>query len=174
MLIVKFKSLFLRAALAGGLCMVVAGSLGAEVVTTSFQNGKDGYTGTFDRWISETLEDNQDGSTVVNDFMDGYKMDSSPDTQALLRFDNIFGSDPGQIPSGATILSAELIVTTALVGNAQTGGPYGVAGLLQPFDSTTSYFVDFTTTTDLVSRGAWWQDGSATRPVGGYGRQHPG
>ncbi|UCF16745.1 MAG: DNRLRE domain-containing protein, partial [Phycisphaerales bacterium] len=174
MLIVKLKSLFLRAALAGGLCMVVAGSLGAEVVTTSFQNGKDGYTGTFDRWISETLEDNQDGSTVVNDFMDGYKTDSSPDTQALLRFDNIFGSDPGQIPSGATILSAELIVTTALVGNAQTGGPYGVAGLLQPFDSTTSYFVDFTTTTDLVSRGAWWQDGSATRPVGGYGRQHPG
>ncbi|MEA3224699.1 MAG: DNRLRE domain-containing protein [Planctomycetota bacterium] len=174
MMIAKFKSLIFRAALAGGFCMVVAGSVGAKVVTTSFQNGADGYTGTFDRWIGERDQDNQDGSTVVNDFMDGYKTDSSPDTQALLRFDNIIGSEPGQIPAGATILSAELIVTTSLAGNAQTGGPYGVAGLLQPFDSTTSYFVDFTSTTNLVSRGAWWQDGSATRPVGGYGRQHPG
>jgi len=174
MLIVKFKSLFLRTALAGGFCIVVAGSVGAEVVTTSFQNGLDGYTGTFDRTISERDEHNVDGSEVVNDFLDGYKTDTSPDEQRLMRFDNIIGSEPGQIPAGATILSAELIVTTALVGNAQTGGPYGVAGLLQPFDSTTSYFVDFTTTTDLVSRGAWWQDGSATRPVGGYGRQHQG
>ncbi len=174
MLTVKFKSLISHAALAGGFCMLVAGIAAAQVVTTSFQNGADGYTGTFDRWIGEREQDNQDGSTVANDFMDGYKTDSSPDTQALLRFDNIIGSDPGQIPAGATILSAELIVTTSLVGNAQTGGPYGVAGLLQPFDSTTSYFIDFTTTTNLVSRGAWWQDGSATRPVGGYGRQHPG
>ena len=174
MMIVKFKSLFLRAALAGGFCMVVAGSLVAEVVTTSFQNGLDGYTGTFDRTISERDEHNLDGSEVVNDFLDGYTRDSSPDEQRLIRFDNIIGSEPGQIPAGATVLSAELIVTTGLVGNAQTAGPYGVAGLLQPFDSTTSYFIDFTTTTDLVSRGAWWQDGSATRPVGGYGRQHPG
>ena len=174
MLIVELKSLFLRAALAGGLCMVMAASLAAEVVTTSFQNGVDGYTGTFDRTISERDEHNVDGSEVVNDFLDGYQTDSSPDEQRLIRFDNIIGSEPGQIPAGATILSAELIVTTGLVGNAQTGGPYGVAGLLQPFDSTTSYFVDFATTTDLVSRGAWWQDGSATRPVGGYGRQHPG
>ncbi|MHC4625771.1 MAG: hypothetical protein ACYTDV_02210 [Planctomycetota bacterium] len=174
MLIVKFKSSFLHAALAGGLCMVMAGSLAAEVVTTSFQNGKDGYTGTFDRTISERDAHNLDGSEVPYDFLDGYKTDSSPDEQRLMRFDNIIGSEPGQIPAGATVLSAELIVTTALVGNAQTAGPYGVAGLLQPFDSTTSYFVDFTTTTDLVSRGAWWQDGSATRPVGGYGRQHPG
>ena len=174
MLIVKFKSLFLCAALAGGFCMVVAGSVAAEVVTVSFQNGVDGYTGTFDRTISERLEHNVNGSEVVNDFVDGYAMDSSPDAQRLIRFDNIIGSEPNQIPSGATILSAELIVTTSLVGNAATGGPYGVAGLLQPFDSTTSYFIDFITTTDMGSRGAWWQDGSATRPVGGYGRQNPG
>jgi len=171
---VKFKSIIFRAALAGGFCVALVGIAAAQVSTTSFQNGADGYTGTFDRWVGERDQDNQDGSTVANDFMDGYATDSSPDTQALLRFDSIIGSDPGQIPSGATVLSAELIVTTSLVGNAQTGGPYGVAGLLQPFDSTTSYFIDFTTTTNLGSRGAWWQDGSATRPVGGYGRQHPG
>ena len=173
-MITKLKSIVSRAALAGGFCVALVGIAGAQVVTISFQNGADGYTGTFDRTISERNDHNVDGSEVVNDFLDGYQTDSSPDEQRLIRFDNIIGDEPGQIPAGATILSAELIVTTSLVGNAQTGGPYGVAGLLQPFDSTTSYFVDFSTTTDLVSRGAWWQDGSATRPVGGYGRQHPG
>jgi len=171
---VKFKSLISHAVLAGGFCVALVGIAGAQVVTTSFQNGADGYTGTFDRTISERDEHNVDGSEVVNDFLDGYQTDASPDEQRLIRFDNIIGSEPGQIPAGATILSAELILTTSLVSNAQTGGPYGVAGILQPFDSTTTYFVDFTTTTDLGSRGAWWQDGSATRPVGGYGRQHPG
>lgn len=174
MVIAKFKSFISHAALAGGFCVALAGIAGAQVVPTSFQNGVDGYTGTFDRTISERNDHNVNGSEVVNDFLDGYQTDSSPDEQRLIRFDNIIGSEPGQIPAGATILSAELVVTTSLVGNAQTGGPYGVAGLLQPFDSTTSYFIDFTSTTNLVSRGAWWQDGSATRPVGGYGRQHPG
>lgn len=170
----KFKSFIFIVALAGIFCLAFTGIAGGEVVTVSFQNGDNGYMGTFDRTISERNDHNVDGSEVVHDFLDGYKTDSSPDEQRLIRFDGIIGSEAGQIPVGATILGAELVVTTSLVGNAQTGGPYGVAGLLQAFDSTTSYFVDFASTTNLVSRGAWWQDGSATRPVGGFGRQHPG
>ncbi|GAI89035.1 unnamed protein product, partial [marine sediment metagenome] len=112
----------------------------ATVVTVSFQNGVDGYTGTFDRTISERLAHNVNGSEVVYDYLDGYATDSSADEQRLTRFDNIIGSEPNQIPSGATILSAELIVTTSLESSADTEGPFGVAGLLQPFDSTTSYF----------------------------------
>lgn len=174
-MIAKFKSLISQAALAVGFCVALAGITAAQVVTTSFQNGVDDYTGMFDRRIGERFDDEVNGIDTQNYFLDGFKTDqSSPDTQGLVRFDDIIGSDPGQIPSGATILSAELILTTSLVGNAQTGGPYGVAGMLQPFDSTTSYFSDFSSTTDLLSRGAWWQDGSAMRPVGGYGRQHPG
>ncbi|OHB80064.1 MAG: hypothetical protein A2Z25_06475 [Planctomycetes bacterium RBG_16_55_9] len=174
MRIAKFRSFIFHAVLAGGFCAIFVGSAAAQVVTISFQNGVNGYTGTFDRMISERDEHNVNGSEVVNDFLDGYQTDTSPDEQALMRFDDIFGDDPGQIPSGATILSAELVLTTSLVGNAQTGGPYGVAGMLQPFDSTTTYFGDFTSTTNLVSRGAWWQDGSATRPVGGYGYEDQG
>jgi len=174
-MIAEFRSLIYRASLAGGLCVILVGIAAAQVVTTSFQNGVDDYTETFDRRIGERFDDEVDGISAPRYFLDGFQPNqTSPDTQGLLRFDNIIGSDPGQIPSEATILSAELILTTSLVGNAQTGGPYGVAKLLQPFDSTTSYFSDFTTTTDLVSRGAWWQDGTATRPMGGYGRQHPG
>jgi hypothetical protein len=173
MLSVKFKSLFLCAAFTVGFCMAVAGSAGANVVTISFQNGVNGYNGAFDRTISEREEHNVDGSGVINDFLDGYQKDTSPDEQRLLRFDNIIGSEPRQIPAGATILSAELTVTTAFVSNAQTGGPYGVAGVLQAFDSATMYY-DFISETEMVSRGPWWQDGSATRPTGGFGRQHPG
>jgi len=170
---VKFKSLFLRAALVGGLCVAVTGSVVAEVVTTSFQNGVNGYTGTFERTISERNDHNVNGSEVPNDFLDGYQKDTSPDEQRLIRFDNIIGSDPGQIPAGATILSAKLVVNTSLFGNAQTGGPYGVAGIIQPFDSTTMYY-DYVSQTEMVGRGPWWEDGSATRPVSAYGPQDQG
>ena len=174
MLTVRLRSLFVRGALVGCLCVALAGMAAGQVVTTSFQNGIDGYAGAFDRRIGERSGDEQDGSTVASYFLDGFTVDrSSPDTQALLRFDDVIGDAAGQIPAGATILSAELILTTSVRGNAQTSGPYGVAGMLQAFDSTTSYF-DFISETDLVSRGAWWQDGSATRPVGGYGFQTPG
>ncbi len=175
MLTVGLKNLCLRTALAGGLCLAMIGSVVAEVVTTSFQNGANGYTGTFDRRVTDRAADEVDGSTIPSYYLDGYKADlTSPDAQGLLRFDDIIGNDPCQIPAGATVLDAKLTVTTSLAGNAQTSGPYGVAGLLQPFDSTTSYFVDFGSDTDMGSRGPWWQDGSATRPMGGFGFQIQG
>jgi hypothetical protein len=146
----------------------------AVTTTVSFQNGANGYTGTFDRRISSGNEESN-GADAAAHFIDGFATaGGSNDTQGLIRFDNMFGNGSGQIPSGATILDAKLTVTTSLAGNAETNGPFGVAGLLQPFDATTSYFSNFTSTTDFTSRGAWWQDGSATRPVGGYGFQIPG
>ena len=175
MLMVRFKRSCLRTALVGGLCLALASVAAGQVVTTSFQNGADGYAGAVDRRVSDRAADEIDGGTLPSYYLDGYKTDlTSPDAQGLLRFDDIIGSDPNQIPSGATILGAELTLTTSLAGNAQTAGPYGVSALLQPFDSTTSYFVDFGSETDMGSRGAWWQDGSATRPVGGFGFQIQG
>lgn len=175
MLYAKWKNLCLRAAVAGGFCLAGAGLAAAEVVTVSFQNGVNGYNGTFDRRIGERDGDQTDGMTVTSYFLDGFLPDrTSPDAQGLVRFDDILGTDPNLIPPGATILSADLVITTSIAGNAQTGGPWGVAGLLKPFSSTTSYFADFNSTTDMVSRGPWWQDGSATRPVGGFGAQAQG
>src|SRR5688572_19381578 len=88
-------------------------ALGITTATTSFQNGVAGYTGTFDMRISMTeTRDGTLGSTVTNYLIDGYAPDNpettmtnefSPDEQGLLRFDNIFGSNPGQIPLGALI-----------------------------------------------------------------------
>jgi hypothetical protein len=152
-----------------------ASSALAITQSVSFQNGANGYNGTFDRRISSGNEigNGADSAAYFLDGFNGVAMDSN-DTQGLIRFNNIIGNGPGQIPSGATILNAKLTVTTSLAGNAQTSGPYGVAGLLKAVGPTTDYFADFMSTTDHTSRGAWWQDGSATRPVGGFGFQLPG
>jgi hypothetical protein len=166
----------LRFALAGVSGFALSGFAHAQVASTSFQNGANGYNGTFDRQISQRTTIEKDGSTVAAYFLDGYdggNGGTSTDDQGLIRFDNIIGNGAGQIPAGATILSAKLTVTTSLAGNAQTNGPYGVSGLLQPFNSSTSYF-NYTSTSDFGSRGPWYQDGSATRAVGGYGFQIPG
>ncbi|MBN1851128.1 MAG: PEP-CTERM sorting domain-containing protein [Pirellulales bacterium] len=172
-----YKYLF-RAALVGVCCVVLLGAATAQdIVTTSFQNGANGYTGTFDRGISDVASQETDLGGVAYGWLDGVDISLSPpvgDRQILMRFDNIFGTGQNQIPTGATILEAELILATGLAGNAQTGGPFGVAGLLQAFDSTTSYFMDFESATEFESRGAWWKDGYATRPVGCWGFMNPG
>jgi hypothetical protein len=163
----------------------IATSASSQVVSTSFQQGANGYTGTFDRRISDRPADETNGIDSASYFLDGFAADgTSPDTQNLIRFANIIGNGAGQVPQGATILDARLTVTTSLVGNAQTAGPFGVAGLNQPFDAATSYFTDFISdlaVSDFGSRGAWWGDINpstgnpyATRPTGGFGFQVPG
>jgi hypothetical protein len=145
--------------------------------TVSFQNGVNGYTGTFDRKIDERVGTNEfDGSTVQNYFLDGYAPapTNSPDAQGLIRFDNVIGAGAGQVPVGAFILDAQLQLTTSQVGSAQTNGPWGVSRLLQPFDSTTSYFANYPSSDPLGSRGAWWQDAYSARPTGGYPGQLAG
>ena len=153
-------------------------SLSAQSVTTvGFQNGIDGYDGTFDRRISSDPGNESNGAETAAYFLDGSNNGNSPDTQGLLRFDDIFGNDDGQVPMGATILDARLTINTSVAGNAQTGGPYGVAGVLEEVSEDT-FYEDFIPNddvdVDIISRGAWWQDGSATRPVAAFGFQLPG
>lgn len=156
-----------------------ASSALAQVSSTvvSFQQGVDGYAGTFDILLSERPSfDGTLGASTPNYFLDGSGANGSPDEQGVIRFDDIFGTGPGQIPQGATILRASLTVATnggdPLTtppgnANAQTGAPFAVVGLLQPV-SATSRRIDF------GSRGpSWRQFGqlnfSASRPVAGFG-----
>jgi hypothetical protein len=161
---------------------------GVTVVSTSFQNGVDGYAGAVDRRISidkltnpgTTREVN--GGSVTNYIIDGYAAGANPgdppaslDEQGLLRFDNIFGALAGQIPPGAFILDASLEIATHTAANSDSGGPFGVARLLQPFTSTTSYS-DFPRVGagTPTHRGAWWQDNYTARPSGGFGNREIG
>ena len=170
----ELKKMLSRSAVAGGLCIALTGLATADVVTVTFQEGSLGYDSCFDRYISDTGADDADGDTVATKYLDGYAKDSSPDVQYLIRFDDIIGEDANQIPTNATILDAKITLTTSLASNAHTGGPYGVAGLVAEFDSGTTYWDDFSSNTSMGSRGPWWQDESATRPVGGFGGQMKG
>lgn len=162
--------------------------------TVSFQNGINGYSGTFDRYINDGTSSatspvisQTDGSAVQSYTLNGYSQSVTPDSQGLIRFDNIFGVGAGLIPSGAFILDAQLQlvteggVTTNPTGQSNavtptdisgTGGPFGVSGLLQPFNSTTDYYTDYPNPGDpFGGRGPYYTANAgayATRPVGGF------
>ncbi len=83
--------------------------------TVTFQEGVNGYTGTLDTDVWGDFPDNQ-YSTSLSVRVDGY---GAPlPIEALLRFENIFGSGPGQIPVGSQIASAHLELNVTDIGNA--------------------------------------------------------
>lgn len=72
--------------------------------TLTFQQGVNGYAGAVDTYVEPANPStDRSGATPLI-------VDLSPLTQTLLRFDNIFGNAPGQIPPGSTIVSATLTI----------------------------------------------------------------
>ncbi len=99
----------------------------SQLHVCDFQQGKDAgfgtYTGAKDCEIYAVVPDDYlpTGSVLA-----GIKVArataslNQPDEEGLLRFDNIIGTNPGQVPPGATIVQADLIMT--LTGSG-TGSP---------------------------------------------------
>lgn len=90
--------------------------------TLTFQNGLNGYTGTEDTYIQSA------SPTANNGASESIRWDSSDGSPAgpvylLLRFDGVFGNNPGQIPPGSTISLAELSYTVG--GDANAPGDPG-------------------------------------------------
>jgi hypothetical protein len=181
-------------------------TLAVSISTTSFQNGIDGYLGTFDRYISDGTGDpgftvaSTDGSAATNGtiILNGFNQGSgaapnrtaaTPDVQGLIRFDDIFGSNPGQIPVGALILDASLQLVTAggnttnatgqstiatfngttTITTTGSVGPFGVAALKTPFSSTTDYYTSYP---NSLALGPYYTENNgeySTRPVAGFG-----
>lgn len=80
----------------------------ADTQKVTFQHGVNGYSGTVDTeiWALATktiLNANPNASSDGNN--DG------GESQVIMRFDGIFGSEESQVPKGATVLSAKLIVS---------------------------------------------------------------
>ncbi|UCD30135.1 MAG: DNRLRE domain-containing protein, partial [Planctomycetota bacterium] len=73
--------------------------------TAIFQQGVNGYSGTVDTFLNEAALDVSHGD--LTEFKWG-KEKSNRQVFGLIRFDDVFGSDPGQIPPGATIISAAI------------------------------------------------------------------
>ncbi|MDY6839027.1 MAG: DNRLRE domain-containing protein, partial [Thermodesulfobacteriota bacterium] len=76
--------------------------------TVTFQEGADGYAGTVDTHIMEAEADTAHGDLDSVEWDNDDPSGTGQYKYALLRFDDLFGSGPGQIPVGATIQSATL------------------------------------------------------------------
>ncbi|MDX8388369.1 MAG: FG-GAP-like repeat-containing protein [Ghiorsea sp.] len=86
--------------------------------STSFQQGVAGYFGTQDTELRMDIPDaNYEAGTIIT--ADGATSPSAAglDTRTLMRFDNIFGSVPGQIDPYATISAASLQLYMSSGGN---------------------------------------------------------
>lgn len=86
----------------------------------SFQNGVGGYSGTVDTYVSANKANTSYGSATQLMADTETPNGSGKPAQALVRFDNIFGTGTGQIPVGASIISATLVLDTTDTGGGAT------------------------------------------------------
>jgi uncharacterized protein YjlB len=70
----------------------------------TFQHGVDGYSSSSDTYLASDTPATDLGTSIQ------ISVDDNPDQHGLIRFDNLFGNGPGQIPLGSTINSASLTI----------------------------------------------------------------
>lgn len=108
-----------------------------SVSTASFRQGTDGYTGAVDTRIRQTTPD-LDSITSPTVYSDAIVTGSDPNPeQVLLRFDNIIGSGPGQIPAGSRVEAAFLDVASVINNAMGDGGAFHA--LLRPWPETSTW-----------------------------------
>ena len=90
--------------------------LGSRARAT-FQQGVDGYQGAVDTYIDEGSADQEHALSETLRIDSDTPSGSGNTTQALLRFDSIFGSGPGQLPAGIDIERAWLELNTTNSGD---------------------------------------------------------
>ncbi|HEV8607086.1 MAG TPA: alkaline phosphatase family protein [Tepidisphaeraceae bacterium] len=90
-------------------------------VTKTFREGVNSYTGAHDTHLRQDQPTTTFGATtmLIADSDNNGAAGDQP-TQALVRFDNIIGSTAGQIPAGATIASAKLILFSDPAAGGET------------------------------------------------------
>jgi len=105
----------------------------ADTVLT-FQQGVNSYTGTVDTWIDaqNATTSNATAATLRVDLLNYYQ-------EALIRFDNIFGSGPGQIPAGSTITDATLTLSVPNTTNYGTAATIYFHRVLQDWAAANTY-----------------------------------
>jgi hypothetical protein len=126
------------------------------VEINTFQDGIGDYTGTTmaivrsgtnaiieDTGDLDRPEMTEDASTLDQTFLDGVLFTdiagttNSPDDLALLKFANVFGTEPGQAPIDVRVAKAWVVITTGDTSlSAHTGGPYAAYTMLRPWDTT--------------------------------------
>ncbi len=105
----------------------------ASVAT--FQQGIAGYAAAVDTMLSQPRPAGGFSASAV------VWSGSAPGQQqvALLRFDSLIGLGPGQVPPGAVIESARLVLTTPSSISAAAGGGSSLVRLRKPFASSSTW-----------------------------------
>ena len=109
-----------------------------------FQQGVGGYSGTKDTWISQANRDasyGNDGTIIVDDDVNN-NIFTDNRGQGLLRFDEILTAtnEPGKVPFGSTITSAELRFQVPDDIDTPFASPnFMVYVLLRPWDENSTW-----------------------------------
>ena len=111
--------------------LVALAGVDAGAATIVFQEGLNGYSGTVDTYIKGGVPTSSYGSSLVVEW-DGD--DQGGQDFGLLRFDDIFGAGPNQIPASAIINSATLVYNVTNAGNAASANAVTV-----DWDETVTY-----------------------------------
>lgn len=84
------------------------------VITATFRQGLNGYSGARDTQIWEETPAVNHAATqdLTADLDTSTTTTGNQDSQVLMRFDNLFGSGAAQIPAAAQIVSAKLLLST--------------------------------------------------------------
>jgi len=109
-----------------------------SVSTASFRQNVNGYTSAADTRLRQTAPDTS-ATTATSVFVDWDVAGSStfnPD-EVLVRFDNVIGSNPGQVPSGAVVEAAMLDMATVANNGYGDGGQF--FAMLAPWQDTDTW-----------------------------------
>jgi hypothetical protein len=90
------------------------------IKVSTFRDGENGYTGTVDTQLKKGSPNTAYGNRTDDLVSDFTSTTSGETSQVLIRFDGMFGNAARQIPAGAVILSAELVVDTNNPGDGGT------------------------------------------------------
>ena len=105
------------------------------------------YNGTVDTQINENDANlNYAGEATLTTDMD----DSGARVHAFVRFDDIIGNEPGQIPAGSTIRSAKLVFNVT----SSTKGQIKMHRMLVPWGETSTW-MDFTPVDPATGLPTW-------------------
>ncbi|WP_425614265.1 DNRLRE domain-containing protein [Anatilimnocola sp. NA78] len=91
-----------------------------NVQTTTFRAGELGYLGVEDAQVKQGTASTAYGRSLVNVLVDGATPGERTASHALIAFQNLVGSGAQQIPAGARVLSAELVLNTTNAGDGGT------------------------------------------------------
>jgi hypothetical protein len=112
--------------------------LPAGTASASFRQGVNGYTSTRDTRIRANAPDTS-GAALASAFVDwdvaGTGVEN--DDQILIRFDDVFGSNPGQVPPGSQIHVAMLDLATVIGNGYGDGGQF--FAMLAPWQDTDTW-----------------------------------